>query len=381
MKRFLSALALVFLTITAFASPNPKQVEQALANGDYSGARSMVVQVLAEHPNSARAHLLNAYLMAHDGNPGAANAELSLVRQLDTKGDVIRSPLYGKVASQLTSARTETPATSKYAPPSLPNTVARQSTPAPTPVATHDSGGGFGGFLVFILILAAVIGGVIYWFSKRQSVKPTIEAKKDANGLPSVDDIQMPPPFEELGNDPTVTPPAPATTRPTYTPRVQRAAPQPTAAPFVQPVTPVYQQTYQAPPAPAMSTGGAMAVGAAAGVAGTVVVDTMIENAVLRERTRNLERERRDRDYYSSTPAPAPYYAPTPAPAARDEDSFSSSTSRDTSWRDNDDDNKKSSFSSSSNDRDDSWGSGSSSSSSSSDTGSSDSGGGGGSWD
>lgn len=84
------------------ASPSPKQIEKALAAQDFEAARGMVNSVLVEHPNSARAHLMNAYILEHaDHNAVAANEELKNVVRLDNKGDVKYSSLFGKVVAEI----------------------------------------------------------------------------------------------------------------------------------------------------------------------------------------------------------------------------------------------------------------------------------------
>lgn len=105
MKKLIVTLVFALLNATAFATPSPKQVEQALMANDAVSARSMTQEVLREHPNSAKGHLFNAYILEHfDHNKVAAAEELKNVIRFDNKGDVKGSALFGKVVAELETA-------------------------------------------------------------------------------------------------------------------------------------------------------------------------------------------------------------------------------------------------------------------------------------
>jgi hypothetical protein len=155
-KKWILGVLLSLVTVMAFALPSPRQIEDALANGRFTEAQSMVSQVLSERPDSARAHLLNAYLLVHvQHDKTAANAELNTAVGLDQKGDVKNSPLMGRVVGEIDAQ----PAA---APPARHQTV--QSTPvvqqaAVSPVVQYQpeqkSGHGFAIFSV-VLFFGAV---------------------------------------------------------------------------------------------------------------------------------------------------------------------------------------------------------------------------------
>src|SRR6478672_5989220 len=105
MKKALLGIALMLVALVALALPSPQQIEDALANKHYAEAKSMVQEVLREKPESARAHMLNAYLLIHvDKNRVAANAELQTAAGLDKKGDVKSSPLFGRIVTEIDMA-------------------------------------------------------------------------------------------------------------------------------------------------------------------------------------------------------------------------------------------------------------------------------------
>lgn len=107
MKRAIVGLFAALFAMVAFALPSPKQIEDALANKNYADAKSLIQEVLREKPDSARAHLMNAYLLIHvDKNKQAANAELQTAVGLDKKGDVKSSPLFGRIVTEIDMAGT-----------------------------------------------------------------------------------------------------------------------------------------------------------------------------------------------------------------------------------------------------------------------------------
>lgn len=143
MKRFIVAITLALVAALAFALPKPAQIEDALAAQRYSDARSMIAEVLRERPDSARAHLLNAFILVHvDHNRAAANAELQTAAGLDKRGDVKTSPLFGRVVGEIDAAPAK-------AAPALPRQVppARESDWQTTLVMV----------LAFILLVAAFV--------------------------------------------------------------------------------------------------------------------------------------------------------------------------------------------------------------------------------
>lgn len=102
MKKWLLGAALAVISAVAFALPSPHQIEGALAAHDYDNARSMTQEVLRERPDSAKAHLFDAFLLEHvDGNLSAANQELQNVVNLDQRGDVKGSALFGKTVAEI----------------------------------------------------------------------------------------------------------------------------------------------------------------------------------------------------------------------------------------------------------------------------------------
>lgn len=308
MKKIIAWLVLSLFCMAAFALPRPSQIEDALAAKHYTEARSMVDEVLRERPDSARAHLLNAYLLVHaDHNKAAANAELQTAVGLDKRGDVKSSALFGRVVAEIDSIQV------RQAPPARP---------APVPVQTRQADDGFP-WLLAVLMLGA--GGVGLYFLLRRRSAPS----KDAFSAPMAATTTRASTYHETNTRPF------ASTSPTSS---------------------TVHQHYHTQPVQPEPMG---AFGTAASVAGGVVAGNMLSDA-LRHRHHDSSssyddaEERRRRDSWSST-----YSDPSPVSTSSERSSFSSSSSGSDSW------SSSSSYSSSSDSSLSSdWGSSSSSSSS-----------------
>ena len=83
MKRLMLSVALVAMSAVAWALPSLQEVEAQVSQGHYTQAESMMKEVVAAKPNSARAHYLYAEILAHDGSLARAADEARLARQID----------------------------------------------------------------------------------------------------------------------------------------------------------------------------------------------------------------------------------------------------------------------------------------------------------
>jgi len=102
MKKIFTALMLTLVTSVTFAMSTPKQIEDELAAHNYSSAQTKIAEVISAHPDSARAHLLNSVAVLHTtGDKQLAANELKLAKQLDKKGDVVSSPLFGRATAEI----------------------------------------------------------------------------------------------------------------------------------------------------------------------------------------------------------------------------------------------------------------------------------------
>ena len=76
--------AMVFSAVPALAAdPTLRDVYQAAEAGKMTEAQSMMDQVLRDHPNSAKAHFVEAELLSREGKVAAAQTELATAQRLE----------------------------------------------------------------------------------------------------------------------------------------------------------------------------------------------------------------------------------------------------------------------------------------------------------
>ncbi|HEY8160038.1 MAG TPA: tetratricopeptide repeat protein [Methylobacter sp.] len=105
LRRTVITLALLFLTASAFAEDEPTmhQVYLAAEAGKFNEAQSMMDKVLRDHPNSAKAHFVEAELLAKQGLFSKADVELNNAERLNpglsfTKPETVQN-LKSRIAS------------------------------------------------------------------------------------------------------------------------------------------------------------------------------------------------------------------------------------------------------------------------------------------
>lgn len=72
----------------------PQIVEASISAGNLKDAENQVEQVLKDHPDSARAHLLKAEVLAKEGHLAESQKEFGQVISFDKTGDTVNSPMY-----------------------------------------------------------------------------------------------------------------------------------------------------------------------------------------------------------------------------------------------------------------------------------------------
>lgn len=81
---FVCALAFgLYGSVAHAAEPTLPQVYAAANAGDFKGAQAMMDQVLAAHPNSAKAHFVEAELLAKQGQIAKARSEFTAAERID----------------------------------------------------------------------------------------------------------------------------------------------------------------------------------------------------------------------------------------------------------------------------------------------------------
>ncbi len=325
-------LILMMSVSMAFAMPAPSQIESALAAHDYQSAKSMTQEVLREKPDSAKAHLFNAYvILKTTNNKLAANEELTTAARLDKNGSVKNSALFGRTVAEIEAspvarmAPTTRQAVQAYAYP-----AAVQQT-APEDPTSHP--------FLYALVLCGFLGTIYYFYKRKPVVLQTIPYTRNSDSYDSIPTRREVAISRSYENSPQIRR------------QEDRSYPQPMyAAP--QPVMqqPVVQQT------------GMTAMGTFAATAGGVVAGNALSD-MLHHSGSNRHHHASDVREYREAPTST---VREPEPTTNYESQRSSySSGSDDSW----------SSSSSSGSSSSSWDSGSSSSSSSDSSSSS------GSWD
>ena len=89
LKRSINTIAAICLTLSfsapifAEGDPSMHEVYVAAQEGKFSEAQAMMDQVLKDHPNSAKAHFVEAELLAKQNKLGAAATELDIAEKLE----------------------------------------------------------------------------------------------------------------------------------------------------------------------------------------------------------------------------------------------------------------------------------------------------------
>lgn len=83
MKRWLIGASIALFALAAQALPTVADVQAQVAKGNYAQAETMMKDVVAAKPGSARAHYIYAEILAHNARFAEASRETSLARELD----------------------------------------------------------------------------------------------------------------------------------------------------------------------------------------------------------------------------------------------------------------------------------------------------------
>jgi hypothetical protein len=113
LKRIAAPLALVVALACAgpvlAADPTVDQVYQAARSGHLDEAQQLMNQVLRDHPNSAKAHYVEAELSARAGNLGRAREELANAQRLDPSGAFAKPEALAELQRQLARGESRGP--------------------------------------------------------------------------------------------------------------------------------------------------------------------------------------------------------------------------------------------------------------------------------
>jgi tetratricopeptide (TPR) repeat protein len=127
-KRLFWTLALLFAATLAFALPSVEQVQAEVKAGRYAQAESMMQEVVAAKPRSAKAHYVYAEILAHNGRFDEAARQARQAREIDpaigftdpAKFRGFEELLQREQAQQQSRATPASPSTLSTAAPAVP---------------------------------------------------------------------------------------------------------------------------------------------------------------------------------------------------------------------------------------------------------------------
>jgi hypothetical protein len=142
MKRWIAGLALAVAAFGAWALPTLQQVQEEVRLGHLANAESMMREVVAARPESARAHYVYAEILARNGNFAEATEQARLARAADPK-ITFTDPEKFRAFEQLLQRERDTATSRARQAPSgsvLDAPAVRLDTPAPQPEPRTGSG-------------------------------------------------------------------------------------------------------------------------------------------------------------------------------------------------------------------------------------------------
>lgn len=176
-----AAIAAWLVSAAAVAEPTIDQVYKAASSGQLEQARSMMAEVLKAHPESPKAHFVEAELLARQGDTEGARLELQKARTLNPQLSFARPESVAALERAL-GLRSET-------------AIGARSAAA----ATHS--GGIPGW-AWVMGLAALLG-LVLWKRQRPNPDPRFTGRATGDGMPMPTD-----PYNPYGA--AAYPPAPA---------------------------------------------------------------------------------------------------------------------------------------------------------------------------
>ena len=137
MKKLIVSIVLAGLAAFAWALPTLQQVEAQIRQGNFAQAESMMREVVAARPDSARAHYVYAELLAHGGKLDQAVEEARAARTIDpdvkfTDPEKFRTFEASLLRAQTPPARLPS-TTAPVETRSAPSAAATRAAPVPAP--------------------------------------------------------------------------------------------------------------------------------------------------------------------------------------------------------------------------------------------------------
>ena len=182
MKRTIVGLSFALFASIAAALPTVQQVEGEVKQGNYAHAETMMSEVVAAKPGSARAHYFYAEILAHNANFARATEETAKARQLDPQLS-FTDPEKFRSFEQLLQRQANPPAKTRAAP-----VTQGYAAPASSPAMTNEARPS-GGIPGWVWLAGLAVLAVVVWkmFSRRPAASPAgnfAAAGMPANNVP-----------------------------------------------------------------------------------------------------------------------------------------------------------------------------------------------------
>ncbi|MCG1018710.1 MULTISPECIES: tetratricopeptide repeat protein [Burkholderiaceae] len=164
MKKLLAIIlagAAIAASAAAFAVPSTREVNNAIARGNWQQAHSQLVEVLRAHPNSAHAHYLYGQVLAQEGRVPDALAELQKARALDPELRFASSAAqFNAIEARVQQQAEHAVSRSRplpSAPAILPGTAGTAVAPIAPPLQASRHSPSIGRWIGFVIVLALVV--------------------------------------------------------------------------------------------------------------------------------------------------------------------------------------------------------------------------------
>ena len=173
MKRFLLVLALL-ASSTAFALPTVEQVQAEVKQGHYAQAETMMGEVVAAKPGSARAHYIYAEILAHDAKFYLASQQAQMAQQIDPAIG-FTEPAKFRAFQDLLQREQQAQAAGRSA---------RQATPAQVPAAMvpRQQASASSGVPGWVWIAGIAVVALLLWRMARRAGAPAMRPSPMGGG-------------------------------------------------------------------------------------------------------------------------------------------------------------------------------------------------------
>lgn len=141
MRKAIASVVLVFACAAAWALPTNQEVEAAVQSGKYAQAETMMGEVVAAKPGSARAHYVFAEILAHNAEFTKASAEAKKARELDPKIAFTQPEKFEAFERMLVREQAQPQTPRAQSTPSTTFNATASATVAPSPVPAERAGG------------------------------------------------------------------------------------------------------------------------------------------------------------------------------------------------------------------------------------------------